>query len=139
MIQIQQSKALSNLSLTPLIDVVFLLVIFFLVSTRFSEEERSVDINVPDSLTSVPMSEKPQELVVNITAEGKFLINEKEYNDTELYQTLKQHWNNNPPKNNVIIRADRNCRFEPIFFCIDSCREIGIKDYCVTVKEKGIE
>ena len=58
-VQIKRTSAISSLSITPLIDVVFLLLIFFLVSSRFSEEERELDLNLPsvkqrDSPRSVP-------------------------------------------------------------------------------------
>ena len=136
MIQLPQSKALSNLSLTPLIDVVFLLVIFFLVSSRFSEEERRMDINIPETSIAKPIIDQPKELIINISFEGKYFIGDEQLTEDELIKTLKIHWNNNPTKNNVIVRADRDCRFEPVFFCIDACREVGITDYCVTAKAR---
>jgi len=137
MIQLPQSRALSNLSLTPLIDVVFLLVIFFLVSSRFSEEEKRMEINVPDSVAAKPLIEQPKELIINISAKGEFFIGESVLNSAELEKVVYQHWYKNPSKNNVIIRADKDCRFEPVFYCVDLCRQTGITDYCVTAK--GVE
>lgn len=134
MIELPQSRALANLSITPLIDVVFLLVIFFLVSSRFSEEERRMDINVPDSFSAEPLISQPKELVINISSSGEYYVGEEKLSPEKLPPLLKQHWYNNPTKNHVIVRADRDCRFEPIFFCLDSCRQAGITDYFVTAK-----
>ncbi len=134
MIELPQSRTLANLSLTPLIDVVFLLVIFFLVTSRFSEEERRADINIPDSVAAAPLIAKPKELIVNITSAGDYYVGEEKLTPDELVKQIKQHWYNNPTKNNVVVRADRNCRFEPIFFCIDTCRSVGITEYYVTAK-----
>ena len=46
-VKIRKSTVLQSLSMTPLIDVVFLLLIFFLVATRFAEEERSMEMKLP--------------------------------------------------------------------------------------------
>ena len=137
MIQLPQSHALSNLSLTPLIDVVFLLVIFFLVTSRFSEEERRMDINVPDATAAQPLIAVPKELIVNINQSGEYFVGDQKLSAEQLALRIKAHWQINPTKNNVVVRADRDCRFEPIFFCIDTCRQVGITEYYVTAK--GLE
>ena len=46
-VRIRKSSVLQSLSLTPLIDVVFLLLVFFLVATRFAEEDRQLDVKLP--------------------------------------------------------------------------------------------
>ncbi len=137
MIKLPHSQALSNLSLTPLIDVVFLLVIFFLVTSRFSEEERRMDINVPDATAAQPLIAVPKELIININKAGEYYVGDQQYTADELKQRIKAHWQSNPTKNNVVVRADRDCRFEPIFFCVDTCRQVGITEYYVTAK--GLE
>ena len=63
-----------ELSMTSMIDVVFLLLIFFLVSSRFSEEERELDLNLPSVTEALPASAQLDELVVNIDAEGRYFI-----------------------------------------------------------------
>ena len=59
-VKIRKSMLLQSLSLTPLIDVVFLLLIFFLVATRFAEEERSLEVKLPTASESKPMTFKPK-------------------------------------------------------------------------------
>ena len=56
MANIKRSRVASTLSLTPLIDVVFLLLIFFLVTSEFEEEERRLDIVLPTATSAVPMT-----------------------------------------------------------------------------------
>ena len=48
-VKIKQGRALAALSMTPLIDVVFLLLIFFLVATRFEQEDRELDVVLPSA------------------------------------------------------------------------------------------
>ncbi|MEZ6091859.1 MAG: biopolymer transporter ExbD [Pirellulaceae bacterium] len=55
-----KSQATSTLSLTPLIDVVFLLLIFFLVASRFAQEDRRMPIELPSATSATPMTEQPK-------------------------------------------------------------------------------
>ena len=73
-VQIQKSRAIESLSVTPLIDVVFLLLIFFLVTSQFEQEERQMELNLPQVSEALPASAQPQELVVNISKNGEYFI-----------------------------------------------------------------
>ena len=70
-IELKQGRVLGALSLTPLIDVVFLLLIFFLVASRLSQEDRQLDIALPSAANAMPMTVMPQELVVNVDVQGR--------------------------------------------------------------------
>ena len=69
-VNLKKGEALSTLSLTPLIDVVFLLLIFFLVATKFAEEERELNVLLPDASEAQPRTSKPRETIVNIDETG---------------------------------------------------------------------
>ena len=58
-------------NLTPMIDVVFLLLIFFLVAARFDEQERELPANLPQVVSAEPLA-MTTDLIVNITKGGKF-------------------------------------------------------------------
>ena len=58
-VKIKNSRALGTLSLTPLIDVVFLLLVFFLVATRFAQEDRELDVLLPSASTAAAASGAP--------------------------------------------------------------------------------
>ena len=73
-VQLKQSRAIGSLSVTPLIDVVFLLLIFFLVTSRFEQEEQQLELNLPQVSEALPASASPQELIVNIDQQGQFFI-----------------------------------------------------------------
>ena len=70
-VAIKRGRALDALSLTPLIDVVFLLLIFFLVASRLSQEDMELDIPLPSAANAMPMTEEPQEMIVNIDENGE--------------------------------------------------------------------
>ena len=73
-INIRKGKALEALNLTPLIDVVFLLLIFFLVATRFAQEDRELPVKLPSASNALPMTMEPNEIVINVDAAGGYVV-----------------------------------------------------------------
>ena len=71
-VKIKKGDALASLSITPLIDVVFLLLIFFLVATRFAEEDQELDVLLPSAADAKPLVAKPKLLFVNIDDQGRY-------------------------------------------------------------------
>ena len=108
-VAIKKSTALGKLNLTPMIDVVFLLLIFFLVATKFEEQERELDVVLPQASEAMPLTAKPKELFVNVDREGRYVVNGQQLNDAALLDTLRQAAASNPGRQTVIIRADKRC------------------------------
>lgn len=135
MTKMKRSSIASTLSLTPLIDVVFLLLIFFLVTSEFEEEERRLDIVLPTATSAVPMTSKPRELVIDIDNEGELYLAGKATDLSELLLFLEAAVSNNPTNQTVIIRADRTTAFQPVVSVMDACNRSGVSDYSVTTKE----
>ncbi len=128
-------SALSQLSLTPLIDIVFLLLIFFLVATRFAEEERELDVLLPEASEAQPLTSKPRELFINIDHEGRYYVTGKIVSLAELQPLLHAAYVNNPGRASVVIRADRRCHWEHVVAAMNACNRARIRDYRVTTKE----
>ena len=95
-VKIQKGMSLGSLSMTPLIDVVFLLLIFFLVATRFEEEERDMDINLPRASEAQPTISPQKELFVNVTKEGEFVVDGRELSLDNLQERLLNAYRTNP-------------------------------------------
>lgn len=127
-IPLNKGRALDSLSLTPLIDVVFLLLIFFLVATRFAEEEREIDIRLPTASEARPLITKPQELFVNVTREGRYFVGGKYVEFEALEPILAGLWESQPGRAEVIIRGDRQTAWENIVAVANLCARIGL-DY----------
>jgi biopolymer transport protein ExbD len=93
-------------NLTPVIDVVFLLLIFFLVATRFDQEERELPIELPEVVAAQPIA-MTQGLVINVSDEGVVKVVGTEYTHKQLAQLVRQAKGNNPHQK-ALIRADGN-------------------------------
>ena len=134
-VTIKRSAAAGTLSLTPLIDVVFLLLIFFLVTSKFDEQERQLPIELPVATSATPMTERPREISVDIDREGNLFVNGQPVTGEELERVLRRAVANNPTHQLVVIRADAAVPFQPVVFVMDLCNRSGVADYTVTTQE----
>ncbi len=133
-VKIHKSTALGALSMTPLIDVVFLLLIFFLVATRFAQEDRELDVVLPSASEAQPLTEQPRELFVNIDHEGRYFVDGRTVTANEVEGILNRAVANNPASQSVVIRADRRVAFDYVVTVMNLCNRAGIADYSVTTK-----
>ena len=136
-VKIDKGSALAGLSLTPLIDIVFLLLIFFLVATRFAEEERELDVLLPDASEAKALTDKPRELFINIDREGRYFVSSKIVSLEELDAILHQTRVDNPGRASVVIRADRRVVWNYVVVAINACNKAEIRDYRVTTRKSG--
>jgi biopolymer transport protein ExbD len=125
-IQLKQGRVLGALSLTPLIDVVFLLLIFFLVASRLSQEDRQLDIALPSAANAVPMTVLPQELVVNVDVQGRIYIDGVQIGLQQFDKMIRQRVVDNPTGQSVVIRADRRVPFQAPVDVMDICLKHGV-------------
>ena len=136
-VKIQKGTAISTLSLTPLIDVVFLLLIFFLVATRFAQEDREIDVPLPDASEAMPLTVAPKELFINIDLEGRFLVNGQMLDEEELEEVLVRAVTNNPVNQSVKILSHKRAAMEYTVTAINLCKRAGIRDYMVKTAGEG--
>lgn len=136
-VKIKKGTAAAALSLTPLIDVIFLLLIFFLVATRFAQEDRELDVPLPDASEAMPLTMAPKELFINIDEEGKFFVNGQTLEPDELEETLVRAATNNPVNQSVIIRSHRRAPVEYAVTAINLCKRAGIQQYMMNTSGDG--
>jgi len=136
-VAIKKSTALNKLNLTPMIDVVFQLLIFFLVATRFEEEEREIDLQIPQADEAMARIAKPKELFVNVDQAGKVIVNGRQLSHDDLLVQLRQAQTNNPGRQTVVVRGDKRCPWEHIMAVRNLCAKAGIRDCLFTAAPPG--
>ncbi len=134
-VKVKTSQALSALNLTPLIDVVFLLLVFFLVASRLSEEDRKLEVVLPSAGSAQPMTAEPREIIVSIDQSGKYFLDAKNVSEQELRSIFQRAVADNPTRQSVIIRGDRRVPFQFVVTVMDLCNQAGIANYSVTTSE----
>ncbi len=133
-VQIKKSLSGTTLSLTPLIDVVFLLLIFFLVATRFEQEERDMDVDLPQASAAEPTIFPGKEIFVTITPTGDFYVDGQQYSAASLESKLKSLYEDNPGKQRVTIRADQESRTAHLVAVMNACNRANIRDYTIATE-----
>lgn len=127
-IRLAESRALTALQLTPLIDMVFLLLIFFLVATRFADEDRELDVNLPSASQAQPLIAESRELFLNIDAEGRYFIDGQLAAAEDLESALGAAQSAQLSVETVVLRADRRCAWDAVAVAINACHAVGLHD-----------
>jgi biopolymer transport protein ExbD len=130
-VRIDKGRLGSGLELTPMIDVVFLLMIFFLVASKLDEADRSIDVILPQASAAKPLTSKPREFVINIDREGNYFAGARPVRLEDLQQLLRQSAADNPQRQTVIVRADENTAHKFVVGAMDACVQAGVEDYQV--------
>jgi biopolymer transport protein ExbD len=115
-----------EVDITPLIDVVFLLLIFFMVSTTF-ERESQIMIELPEA-TGEEVEHKKEELNITINIAGTFFVNQREVVNTEI-ETLKQAIRKAVGDRRdlpVIINADARTPHQAVMTAMDAASQLGL-------------
>ena len=122
-----------SLQLTSLIDVVFLLLIFFMVSTSFVDFTRRMDILLPQSKTSTEV-ERVENFLLEVGVEKKLSLNGKEITIDELERRLMEA-KRAPGRRILIIKADKRLDYGFVVQIMGISFSAGIRDISVAVKE----
>ena len=119
------------MDLTPLVDVVFLLLIFFMVSTVFIDFKRQMDISLPSSKSSAP-SEVLGPVMVELTIDRQVFLNGEKINLKEFESALSRI--SPSKKKSAIIRADKNLPYGNVIKVMGMLQSAKILDIGVAVK-----
>jgi biopolymer transport protein ExbD len=117
--------------MTPMIDIVFLLMIFFLVASKLDDDDRSLDVILPQASAAKPLTSRPREFVINIDRAGNYYAGARPVPLEELAELLVQSAADNPQRQTVILRADEETAHKFVVAAMDACVRAGIDDYQV--------
>ena len=136
-----RTKAQPEVNLTSLIDVVLLLLIFFMVSTSFVKQSQ-IAISLPQADSAAIIEEQPQQIDIMITETGTFLINNRELINTRP-ETIRNALQKVSGGNNALpltISADANARHQDVVTAMDVAGRLGFTQISIaTVNEPESE
>ena len=122
-----------QLNLTPMIDVVFLLIIFFMVATSFAEMERDIELELPEVAAASALTAAPKQRVVSVQAEGQISLDGEEVSLLQLTNRLRAA-RNEYPELSVVIRGDASVAFQHVAASLAACKEANVSDLGITVR-----
>lgn len=123
-------RGLDTMNMTPLIDIIFQLLIFFMLSSSFSFPS-GIDVKLPKAVTSDAVQE--QDLVITITSENVIYLNNAVVTSEELEKFLKIDENKKRP---VLIRSDRRSSMGRIVDVWDLCRSLGVQQINIATNQR---
>lgn len=125
-----------TVEMTPMIDIVFLLLIFFLVATTFHQSEREMKIALPFAASAGPISTMLRELIINVDDAGKIILSGQVVEADRLRVIVAEAVKANPEQK-VTVRGDRQVAYGAIASVLDICKSAGIQEpYLDTVPTK---
>ena len=116
-----------GLNLTPMIDIVLLLVIFFMVGTEFTQAERQYDIELPRVADAQPLTNLPDEIVVNIKRTGEFFLGDEPRSLEDLEADLRAAAARYQDQA-VVIRADGGGPYQHVMTALSICHRANISN-----------
>lgn len=128
-----RSEQPPSVELTPLIDVVFLLLIFFMVSTTFISRA-GLQVQVPEAGSTQPNPEQGR-IEVMVTPDGDYLVDGEEIPPgEELFEVLRKRVAGSDRQRLLVIRADREARHAHVVAAMDAGKELGLTRIAIATR-----
>ena len=132
----------AELDMTPMIDMVFLLIVFFTLALNFAAADQDERIKLPVSELAVPSDVPPTEpITFHVLADGRVIYNGDEYTFAELKNPIEHRlrvlsYLNSPiEKVTVIIRADARCESGRVLDVIELCKDYDLERFVLRTKQ----
>ena len=129
-----------EVNLTSLIDVVLLLLVFFMVSTSFVKQSQ-ITIRLPEAESTAIVQEVPQQIDIMITAAGTYLVNGRELINTRA-ETIRNALQNTSGNNNnlpLTISADANAKHQDVVTAMDVAGRLGFTQISIATVNDPVE
>ena len=129
-----------QINLTPMIDIIFLLIIFFMVGSRFSDidqAERDIALKVPQVQNAQALTSAPDKRIINVFPDGHITLDKSPVSLSQLEDelaTAREQYQ----KLGVVVRGDRTSQFERVAQVIATCERVKIRDLNIAVSSHGV-
>jgi biopolymer transport protein ExbD len=110
---------------SSLVDIMFILIIFFLVTMTFNEEEHDIEVNLPE--TDLNLSSASKAIIINVRADGSYYLGSKRMRLSDIQIEMRRMLNRNPQQK-VLVRGDKNALHGHVAAAVAACKASGIMD-----------
>lgn len=127
------SEELPSVNLTPMIDIVFLLIVFFMVGTQFTDKERQINLTLPGAGQLKAMVAPPDRREIAVSMDGRIVLDGQEVDIaflTERLQSMKQSY----PDLRVVVRADAKAEYQHVTAVYGAVNRAGVSNLSVAVR-----
>ena len=140
--ELKKTAGKRNVDMTPMIDCVFQLLLFFLVASNFQEQARisgegELGANLPSVAAAMPMVMKQREMIVNVDQTGEFYLDGELHSEEQLINRFRRAQTDNPGNQSVVIRGNDGAEWKFVARVMSLCNQEQIQDYRVAVIPEG--
>ena len=128
----KQLEEMPVLNLTPMIDVLFLLIIFFVAGTKFIDTEKQIALKVPKVSDKGALTAAPEKKVVNVYRDGTVTLDRKTVSLPELTSRLAS-MRSQYQGLGVLVRGDAGAQFQQVASVLSACKQAGIAELGISV------
>jgi len=128
-----RNKARPEIMIIPMIDIIFFLLVFYMMSTLYMSEQRNLAVQLPSAVHAPAQSASA--VVVTLTADGTLTVNNEIVPIAELDKNIRQFVNQENVR--VVIQADRNVSHGTVVSVLDQLRGGGIKNVSIAATTHG--
>jgi biopolymer transport protein ExbD len=115
----------SLIDITPLVDMMFTLVLFFLVTTSFTEDERDIQVNLPDAVEGKTLSDAAPLITVNVRQDGSYFLLDRQMDLAQLRLAVADAIKTKPDQK-VLIRGDKLALHGHVAAAVLACKNSGV-------------
>ena len=126
-----QEDEAEEINMTPMLDVVFIMLIFFIVTASFVKEA-GIDVNRPEAATAV--KKERANILVAISDKGEIWINKRQ-TDVRAVQANIERLKAENPQGSVVIQADKKATTDTLIKVMDAARAAGVFDVSIAAQE----
>lgn len=128
------SEELPSINMTPMIDIVFLLIIFFMVGTQFTQSEREIGLKLPGVGGLKAMVTPPDRREIAVTADGSIRFDGQVVSPQQLTERL-QNMRARYPDLGVVVRADGKAEYQSVAAVYGAANRAGVSDLSTAVRQ----
>ncbi|NUQ66183.1 MAG: biopolymer transporter ExbD [Pirellulales bacterium] len=122
-----------SINMTPMIDMVFLLLIFFMLGTKFTELERKIGLRIPEVSDRGALTAAPEKKIVNVYRDGAITLDGARVTLGELTLRLAAA-RSQYPELGVLVRGDAQGMFQGVAEVLNACKQAGIRELGISVR-----
>lgn len=122
-----------SINLTPLIDMIFIILIFFVVTSSFVKEA-GIEVNRPDARTAMPQEQA--NIIIAVTRDGEVWIDQQPV-DPRTVRSIVARLHAESPEGSVVVMADEESRTGLVVQIVDQARLAGVTNVAVATRENG--
>jgi biopolymer transport protein ExbD len=131
-----QADELPVINMTPMVDVILCLLVFFMAATRLYDwDENEFVVNVPEVVEAAPLTAAPDDLVLTVVKRGTVGVGESTYDLDGLVKMLREA-KGRYVNQGVVIRADASLVYQDLADVLSACDEAGIRNVRLPVRSR---